>query len=131
MATREVDLAHKSSAESAPAYLPHDYISDPQSRIQAYRRLAEVSTPEQLETLRKTWRDRFGPLPTAGANLLLMTELKLLAAARKVTMVEVREGKVMLTRGGDYILLGGKFPRLHATAPNQQLQELAELIRSF
>ena len=131
VATREAEFAQKSSAEWRLHSCPPSYISESQPRIQAYRRLAEVSTAEQLEALRKTWRDRFGPLPDAVENLLLMTEIKLLAAARKMTVVEVREDKVMLTRGGDYILIGGKFPRLHAAAPNQRLTELAELIRSF
>ena len=70
-------------------------------------------------------------MPDAVINLLLLTEIKLAAAARKMTSVEVRDGKVMLTRGGDYILLGGKFPRLDAPAPNQRLPALAALIRSF
>ena len=64
---------------------PGSYIAESQPRIQAYRRLAEVTTQEQLDALRKTWRDRFGPLPEAAENLLVMTEIKLAAAARKIT----------------------------------------------
>ncbi len=43
-------------------------------------------------------------------NLLLMTEIKLAASARKITQVEAREGKLILTRSGDYVQIGGKFP---------------------
>ena len=118
-------------SEKAPAFLPASYIAEAQPRIQAYRRLAEVSTQEALDALRKTWRDRFGPLPEAAENLLLMTEIKLAAAARKITQVEAREGKLILTRGGDYVQIGGKFPRLSATTPGEQLREILAMIRSL
>ena len=115
----------------APAFLPAAYIAESQPRIQAYRRLAEVTSQEQLDGLRNTWRDRFGPLPEAAENLLAMTEIKLAAAARKITIVEAREGKLMLTRGGDYILIGGKFPRLVAAEPTLRLREMLAMIRSL
>jgi len=131
VATREADFTKASANAVAPAFLPASYVTEAQSRLQAYRRLAEVGSQEQLEALRKTWRDRFGPLPEAVTNLLLMTEIKLLAAARKMPVIEVREGKAMLSRGGDYILLGGRFPRLNTTDAAERLTELAKLIRSF
>ena len=49
-----------------PAFIPTAYISDAALRIQAYRNLAEITTAEQLERLRRDWRDRFGKWPAAG-----------------------------------------------------------------
>ncbi len=121
----------KSEIPKAPAFLPLAYIGEAKPRIQAYRRLSEVASPEQLAGLQKTWRDRFGPLPEAAKNLATMAEVKLAAAARKMTVVEVRDSKVMLTRAGDYILLAGKFPRLISPTPVTRLAELLALIRSF
>ena len=130
LTTREAEF-QKSDPHHAPAFLPQSYIGESASRIQAYRRFAEITTQEQLEALRKTWRDRFGPLPEAVENLLVMTEIKLAAAARKITIVEAKEGKLMLTRGGDYILLGGKFPRLSEPSPALRLREMLKMLRSF
>ncbi|MEA3211997.1 MAG: hypothetical protein QOE70_5054 [Chthoniobacter sp.] len=130
VATREADFS-ESAILRTPAFLPSRYIAEPQPRIQAYRRLAEVSTQEQLDALRKIWCDRFGPLPEAAENLLVMTAIKLAAAARKITVVEARDSKLMLTRGGDYILIGGKFPRLTAPASSGQLREMLAMIRSL
>ena len=130
VATREAEFV-KSGSELAPAFLPTSYIAEAQPRIQAYRRLAELVTPEQLDQLRKTWRDRYGKLPDAAENLLTLSAIKQAAAARKVTVVDVRDNKVMLTRGGDYVLLNGKFPRLFASAPEKRLAELLTLIKSF
>ncbi len=130
LATREGEFL-KNQEQLAPAFLPGGYITESQPRIQAYRRLAEVTTQEVLDALRKTWRDRFGPLPEAAENLLLTTEIKLAAAARKMTVVEVREDKAMLTRNGELIQIAGKFPRLAATRPGERLRELLALIRAF
>jgi len=116
---------------TAPAFLPSTYIAESQPRIQAYRKLAEVTTQEQLDAIRKTWRDRFGALPEAAENLLLMTEIKLAANTRKVTVVEAREGKLILTRAGDYVQIDGKFPRLTAAEPSARLREMLAMIRSL
>ncbi len=81
------------------------------------------------EQLRKTWRDRFGTLSTPVENLLLMSEIKIAAMERKLTRVEVREGKLMLTCGGDFILISGKFPRLTSSSSELNLREVLSLIK--
>jgi transcription-repair coupling factor (superfamily II helicase) len=43
----------------------------------------------------------------------------------------VKEDKIMLTRGGDFILVGGKFPRLVAVSIEQHLREILELLRKL
>jgi len=133
VATTEADFFRASNEGKAlaPAFLPAALISEPTTRIQAYRSLAEVTSTEGLEALKATWRDRFGRLPLAAEHLLLLGAIKLAAAARKVSRVEVRDAKVMLTRGGDYLLVGGKFPRLTKADPAQRLQELLELLRKL
>jgi len=131
-ATTEAEyLRRDRNRPCAPAFLPTGYISEPVTRIQAYRALAEVTTQEQLDKLAGTWRDRFGHLPAAAENLLLLNAVKLAAAAKKMTRVEVKDWKAMLTRGGDYILIGGKFPRLTKEAPEERLLELLGLVRKF
>ncbi|MDP9291431.1 MAG: transcription-repair coupling factor [Verrucomicrobiota bacterium] len=115
--------------DDAPAFIPAAYMAEAHSRIQAYRQVSEISSQEQLDQLRKTWRDRFGRIPLAAENLLLLSEIKIVASSKKLTMVEVRDSKLMLTRGGDYVLIAGKFPRLQALTAQQQLHELLDLLR--
>ena len=103
-------------------------VSDAALRIQAYRRLAEVTTRDELQRLEKDWRDRFGALPEPARNLLTLTEIKLAAARQRITRVETRENKLMLTRGGDFILVAGKFPRLVAAKMEERLNEIVELL---
>jgi transcription-repair coupling factor (superfamily II helicase) len=129
VASRESDLG--GDKERLPAFLPQSYIAEPKTRIQSYRRLAEVASAEQLAALREDWRDRFGPVPTAAEHLLALTDIKLLATARKLAAIEVRESKVMLTRSGDYILIGGKFPRLTSRDLAGRLEELKRLVATL
>ena len=115
----------------APAFLPIGYIAEAQARIAAYRHLNELSTQEALDKLRKDWRDRFGRFPDAVENLLTLADLRVSSAARKITGVEVKDDKLMLTRGGDFILIGGKFPRLTAKGGSPRLRETLKMIRSL
>jgi transcription-repair coupling factor (superfamily II helicase) len=128
VATNEADFV---VGTLVPAFVPRDYVSDTGLRIKAYRQLAEVTSRDTLERLRRDWRDRFGKFPPAVDNLFLLSEIKLVAAKAGITRVEVREGKLMLTRRGDFILVGGKFPRLVAATIEQHLGEVLELIKKF
>jgi transcription-repair coupling factor (superfamily II helicase) len=129
--TNEAEYLQADDEEVTSAFLPTTYITEPKTRIQAYRALAEVSSPDHLEKVRKSWRDRFGPFPEAVENLLVLSDIKLAAAARKIARVEVKDQKLMLTRGGDYILVSGKFPRLQSDTPAKRLRETLNLIRSL
>jgi len=112
----------------ARATIPHNYISEPQHRIEIYRKLAQAGEKSALENLQKELRDRFGPLPPAVELLLQVAELKILASEKAVTNIEVKEGKLMLTRQGDFITLGGKFPRLTKKDSKARLKEIKKLL---
>ena len=129
VATNEAEFVR--GAGRVSAFFPRSYISDTTLRIQAYRRIAEITTAEQLERLIKEWRDRFGSFPEAVENLVTFTRIKLAAAAEEVTRVETREDKLMLTRRGDFILVAGKFPRLVAPEIEKRLPEILELLRKL
>ncbi len=131
VATNEAEFVKVGPETRVPAFIPTSYVSDPALRIQAYRHLAEVNIREQLDHLRKEWRDRYGKFPVAVDNLLLFTEIKLSAARAGLSRVEVRESKLMLTRHGDFILVGGKFPRISTDGIERQLAEVLELIRKL
>src|SRR6266536_2881794 len=114
-----------------PAFVPGSFISDATLRIRAYRDIAQITIRERLDRLRRDWRDRFGSFPMAVDNLFLLTEIKLAAAKSGVSRVEVRERKLMLTRGGYFILVAGKFPRLVGTKIEQHLREILDLINKL
>jgi transcription-repair coupling factor (superfamily II helicase) len=112
----------------ARAGLPAAYIVEPQHRIEMYRKLAQAADASALDELKKEFRDRFGPPPPAVELALKVAALKIAAAARRVTVIEVKDNKLMLTRDNDYVMVRGKFPRLTRRLPAARLEEIKRLL---
>jgi transcription-repair coupling factor (superfamily II helicase) len=110
------------------AFLPHHYVPEPRHRIDIYRKLAQAADAGALERLARELRDRFGPVPPPVELLLQIAELKVLASERGISTLEVKEDKLMLTRQGDFITLGGKFPRLTRKQAAARLKEIHKLL---
>ncbi len=108
--------------------LPENYVTEPHHRIEIYRKLAQANEKPLLDALQKELRDRFGPLPPNVELLLAVGELKILASEKAVTAVEVEEDKLKITRHGDFIQLGGKFPRLTKKEPKTRIKEIKRLL---
>jgi transcription-repair coupling factor (superfamily II helicase) len=58
------------------AYLPPDYVTKEELRLEAYRRLADVTTRADVEDIRTEWEDRYGPLPEPAEALLMVGRLR-------------------------------------------------------
>ncbi len=69
------------------ANLPRDYITGERLRLEAYRRVAEVATEDNLAEVRAELIDRYGPLPVPVENLLAVAAFRLHARAFAVTDV--------------------------------------------
>jgi transcription-repair coupling factor (superfamily II helicase) len=54
----------------ADAYLPADYVAREELRLEAYRRLAVVTTQAEVDDIRAEWEDRYGPVPPPAEALL-------------------------------------------------------------
>jgi transcription-repair coupling factor (superfamily II helicase) len=133
--SNEIGMSTLSRAEGttrkwvhAVASLPHSYIPEPRHRIDIYRKLAQANEKSSLENLEKELRDRFGPLPAPAELLLQVRELTVLASERGITAMETRGDRLMLTRYNDYIMPGGKFPRLAKPEAKARLREIRKLL---
>ena len=118
----------KNLPEVAAAYIPFRYISDARQRIEIYRRLAQANDKVSLLELAKELRDRFGPLPNAMELLIQVAELRVLASKRSVSVIEVKEDKLMLSRNGELVMVGNKFPRLTKSGVTARLKEIKKLL---
>jgi transcription-repair coupling factor (superfamily II helicase) len=112
----------------SPAYVPPRYVSDARQRIEIYRKVAQATDKAALDQLRNEVRDRFGAPPAALEFLLLVAELKQIAGERGVSTIEVKEDRLMLMRQGDYLTVGGKFPRLTKSDARGKLREIRRLL---
>ena len=113
------------------AYIPTAYLPEAKLRIEAHRALAAASDLAALEGLSKSWRDRFGPLPSEVISLLMTERIRRAAAAKGITRVETRGERLMLTRSGDFLLLGHRFPRLTASKPASKLSEILRFLEAL
>jgi transcription-repair coupling factor (superfamily II helicase) len=87
-----------------PAYLPDEYIGDPEQKMDLYRRLAHMQEEIGYTYLREEINDRFGPLPEPAANLLDIYRIRLLAALNGIE-------EIRLDRAGlSFFFAGGKEP---------------------
>ncbi len=66
-------------------------------RLGLYRRLADVSTLDEIDALADEFSDRFGPLPESVLNLLFQMRVKILAVDAGLTGISV-EGNQMVLR---------------------------------
>jgi len=69
------------------AHLPHDYIPSERLRLEMYKRLAEVRSDDDVDTLREELVDRYGNPPQEVDSLLLVARFR--ARARKAGVGEV------------------------------------------
>ena len=74
------------------AHLPTDYVPKEELRLEAYRRLAVVTSQADVDDIRAEWEDRYGPIPDEAAALLDVARLRAEAARlgiREVNVVKV------------------------------------------
>jgi len=112
----------------AHAYIPFQYIADARQRIEVYRKLAQASEKTHLQELEKELRDRFGGIPIPLQLLLQVAELRVMAASKNISAIEVKEAKLMLSRHGDYLMLDNKFPRLTKKEATARIKEIKKLL---
>jgi transcription-repair coupling factor (superfamily II helicase) len=73
------------------AHLAEDYVPKEELRLEAYRRLAEVTTDAEVADIRTEWEDRYGPVPEAAAKLLDVARLR--AEAHRLGLREINVTK--------------------------------------
>jgi transcription-repair coupling factor (superfamily II helicase) len=78
------------------AALPEEYVPDRDLRLRLYRRMAEIGSEPDLESLRKELEDRFGSTPGAAENLLYQLRVKILAQHAGVDAVAMEGGTLVL-----------------------------------
>jgi len=74
------------------AYIPDDYVPDPEQKMALYRKMGHVDRQEAAAELRREIHDRFGEPPGPVENLFLLLDLKILAQAAGVARVDLGEG---------------------------------------
>jgi len=116
------------------AYIPPTWLTEARLRIDTYRRLSMAATPEEVEEIRESLRDRFGKLPEPVETLVRLAQIRTTAEQKGVATV-VTEGdklKCQLASTGkaQFIQTAGRFPRLSARTPHKRLDEILSFLKN-
>jgi len=71
------------------AYLPVDYVEAEEQRLEAYRRLANVTELVEVADIEAEWVDRYGPVPDPAQTLLHIALLRSECVRLEVTDISV------------------------------------------
>jgi len=78
------------------AHIPEEYVSNLNTRLSLYHRLARVEHIEEVEDVAREMKDRFGPLPPPVENLLYIVKIKVLAARAEVSSVSTQGRQIVI-----------------------------------
>ena len=78
------------------AHLPRDYIARDDVRMEAYRRLAAVTTADDVDDVVAEWTDRYGPPPPPAAVLLDVARLRAECLRLGIRAVSVQKGRARI-----------------------------------
>jgi transcription-repair coupling factor (superfamily II helicase) len=74
------------------AHLPSEYVEREDLRLEAYRRLAGVTSLGEVTDIRTEWEDRYGPVPAPAAALLDVARLRAECVRTGVREITVTKG---------------------------------------
>jgi transcription-repair coupling factor (superfamily II helicase) len=74
------------------AHLPPAYVGKEEMRLEAYRRLASVTTEAEVDDIAAEWADRYGPVPPEAEALLDVARLRAECVRTGVREVTVTKG---------------------------------------
>jgi transcription-repair coupling factor (superfamily II helicase) len=76
--------------------IPSDYVPDKSMRLRLYRRIANLKSLGEVDSLSGEFYDRFGPLPEPVKNLFFQVKVKILAEAASLSAVSGENGQIVL-----------------------------------
>ena len=79
-----------------PALLPNDYCPDVHERLVLYKRLANCTDDDQLDTLQEELIDRFGLLPEQGEALMACHRLRVAAKPLDILKIDASDNAIQL-----------------------------------
>ncbi len=100
-AGREPDLSSPLSATTeivlrAPALLPESYVPDVHERLSLYKRMANCTSIDALDTLREELVDRFGKLPDPARTLLETHRLRIVSRPLGIAKIDATADAIVV-----------------------------------
>jgi transcription-repair coupling factor (superfamily II helicase) len=80
-----------------PAFIPEDYVPDPNQRLVIYKKLTQAVSAEEITEIREELADRFGKLPMAVSYLLEVMRLRIRLKLLLIKEVEFDGRRVVIS----------------------------------
>jgi transcription-repair coupling factor (superfamily II helicase) len=80
-----------------PAYLPDDYVTSGDAKLDVYRRLTRLLDVKGVAEIRAELRDRFGPLPAPAEGFFAVASLRAAGARLGIEGIIVHGGEARVT----------------------------------
>ncbi|MBR5964911.1 MAG: transcription-repair coupling factor [Treponema sp.] len=73
-------------------FIPDTYVSNPQVKMEIYKKIAGVTSRQELDGVYSELCDRFGPVPQEVESLLTLAEIKIIAGALLISSIKEKQG---------------------------------------
>ena len=77
-------------------FIPDTYISNLQTKMEVYKKIAGVQTKSELESMYLELEDRFGPIPDEVYSLLSLAEVRVIAKKLFISSLRERQGMIQI-----------------------------------
>jgi transcription-repair coupling factor (superfamily II helicase) len=75
-------------------FIPDGYIELAQTKMEVYKKIASISTADELERVYAELQDRFGPIPDEVLSLLALAEIRIICRKLAITSLKEKGGRV-------------------------------------
>ena len=84
------------------SFIPDDYISDSNQKIEIYQNIALCKTDEDVENITDEMIDRFGEMPKEAENLLQIARIKNLCRNINITKISQKQDQIVFSFDAEY-----------------------------
>ncbi len=78
------------------AFIPDDWVGSGEQKMIEYKRLADVSSIVELESIVEEWKDRFAKPPESVDNLIKLIRLRLAATEVRITLIRETQDNIRI-----------------------------------
>ena len=77
-------------------FIPDNYIEVAQTKMEIYKKIASISTQDELDRVYSELTDRFGPIPDEVQSLLALAEIRIICRKLAIASLKEKAGRVHL-----------------------------------
>jgi transcription-repair coupling factor (superfamily II helicase) len=95
-------------------YITEKYIPQPEVRLTLYKKISSIKKLEDLSEIKKELEDRFGSMPKETADLLTLTQIRILSSKLSINRISSNKEKISLFLDENNLL----------TPPNSKIEKI-------